>query len=74
MCVWLQLGLQALKKAGREHSMRHFVQDAAHALPSLSQQFHRVAQRKFHVQFNAAVTESQKQFSDFLTTEDSMDE
>lgn len=70
----MQLGLQSLKKAGREHSMRHFVEDAALVLPSLSQQFYRIAIRKFHVHFGQASVDSAKQFSDFLTTEDSMDE
>ena len=70
----VQLGLQSLKKAGREHSMRHFVEDAALILPTLSHQFHQVAVRKFHVRFDSGMAESQRQFKDFLTTEDSMDE
>lgn len=70
----MQLGLQALKKAGREHSMRHFIEDAGHALPSLSKQFQYIAYCKFHVHFDAAAKESERQFNDFLTTEESMDE
>ena len=54
--------------------MRHFVEDAALVLPSLSQQFYRIAIRKFHVHFGQASVDSAKQFSDFLTTEDSTDE
>lgn len=69
-----QLGLQSLKKAGREHSMRHFIEDASHVLPALAQDFHHIASHKFHVHFDTATADSQRQFRDFLTTEDSMDE
>lgn len=54
--------------------MRHFVEDAAQILPTLSHQFHQVAVRKFHVRFDSGMADSQRQFKDFLTTEDSMDE
>ncbi len=71
---WMQLGLRALKKAGREHSMRRFVQDAAAAMPALAADFESIASRRFHVDLNASVRPSCRQFQDFLTSEDNDDQ
>lgn len=66
----VELGLRALKKAGREHSMRHFVQDAIAAMPSLAVEFADIASHRFHVDLHSSVKPSRKQFPDFLTSED----
>ena len=66
----MQLGLRALKKAGREQSMRRFVQDAAAAMPALASQFKAVALTRFHVDPDMSVQPAQRQFYDFLTSED----
>ena len=71
---WMQLGLRALKKAGREHSMKHFVQDAAAAMPALAAEFESIASRRFHIDLNASVRPSCRQFQDFLTSEDNDDQ
>ncbi|KAA6424808.1 MAG: hypothetical protein FRX49_04982 [Trebouxia sp. A1-2] len=71
---WKTLGLRALKKAGREHSMRRFVQDAAAAMPALAADFETIASRRFHVDLNASVKPSCRQFQDFLTSEDNDDQ
>ncbi|DBA76635.1 TPA: hypothetical protein ACH3X2_008679 [Trebouxia sp. C0005] len=70
----VELGLRALKKAGREHSMRRFVQDAAAAMPALAADFETIASRRFHVDLNASVKPSCRQFQDFLTSEDNDDQ
>lgn len=69
----VQLGLRALKKAGREHSMRRFVQDAVGAMPALASEFKSVARNRFHVDLDVAIQPSQKHFQDFLTSEDNED-
>lgn len=70
-CVHVvELGLRALKKAGREQSMRRFVQDAAAAMPALASQFKAVALTRFHVDPDMSVQPAQRQFYDFLTSED----
>ncbi|KAL3142673.1 hypothetical protein ABBQ38_002979 [Trebouxia sp. C0009 RCD-2024] len=66
----VELGLRALKKAGREHSMRRFVQDAVAAMPALASEFKSVARNRFHVDPDVAVQPSHKPFQDFLTSED----
>ena len=67
----MQLGLRALKKAGREQSMRRFVQDAMLAMPALASDFKAVAQNRFHINLELSVQPSRKPFYDFLTSEDS---
>lgn len=69
----VELGLRALKKAGREHSMRRFVQDAVGAMPALASEFKSVARNRFHVDLDVAIQPSQKHFQDFLTSEDNED-
>lgn len=70
----MQLGLRALKKAGREHSMRRFVQDAAAAMPTLAADFEHIALCRFHVDLDTVVRPShRKNFPDFLTSEDNDD-
>lgn len=66
----VELGLRALKKAGREHSMRHFVEDAIAAMPALRGQFDHVAAIRFRVDMHASQTSSRPNFPDFLTSED----
>ena len=66
----MQLGLRALKKAGREQSMRRFLQDAVVAMPALASEFKNVARNRFHVDLDTAVQPSHKPFQDFLTSED----
>lgn len=66
----MQLGLRALKKAGREQSMRRFVQDAMLAMPALASDFKAVARSRFHVELESAVLPSRRPFYDFLTSED----
>lgn len=70
----MQLGLRALKKAGREHSMRRFVQDAAAAMPALASDFESVASRRFHVDLDPSIRPSCRHFPDFLTSEDNDDD
>lgn len=72
-CSCLQLGLRALKKAGREQSMRRFVQDAMLAMPVLASEFKAVAQNRFHIDLEVSVLPSRKPFYDFLTSEDGDD-
>ncbi len=71
---WMQLGLRALKKAGREHSMRRFVQDAATVMPALAAHFESIASRRFHIDLDASVRPSSRKFQDFLTSEDNDDQ
>ena len=66
----MQLGLRALKKAGREHSMKRFVTDAVAAMPSLKQDFEHVADARFHVDMHSPSASSHNHFPDFLTSED----
>ena len=66
----MQLGLRALKKAGREHSMRRFVADAADAMPTLKEDFEHIASVRFHVDMHSAPESSHQHFPDFLTSED----
>ena len=66
----MQLGLRALKKAGREQSMRRFVQDAMLAMPALASEFKAVAHNRFHVEPEVSVQPSRRPFYDFLTSED----
>lgn len=66
----MQLGLRALKKAGREHSMRRFVQDAAVAMPALASDFKAVARNRFRVDLEVSVQPPRRSFYDFLTSED----
>lgn len=66
----MQLGLRALKKAGREQSMRRFVQDAMLAMPALASDFKAVARSRFHVDPEGSVLPSRRPFYDFLTSED----
>ncbi|DBA81789.1 hypothetical protein WJX77_000162 [Trebouxia sp. C0004] len=66
----VELGLRALKKAGREHTMRRFVQDATAAMPTLAAEFESIASRRFHVDLDASVSTTCRQFQDFLTSED----
>ena len=70
MLDFVQLGLRALKKAGREHSMRHFVEDAIAAMPALRGQFDHIAAIRFRVDMHATQTPSRPHFPDFLTSED----
>lgn len=70
IALWMQLGLRALKKAGREQSMRRFVQDASTAMPALASEFKAVALKRFHFDPEMSVQPKQIQFYDFLTSED----
>ncbi|DBB16320.1 hypothetical protein WJX82_011277 [Trebouxia sp. C0006] len=70
----VELGLRALKKAGREHSMRRFVQDAATVMPALAAHFESIASRRFHIDLDASVRPSSRKFQDFLTSEDNDDQ
>ena len=70
MLTDVQLGLRALKKAGREHSMQRFVQDAAAAMPALASEFKAVALSRFHVSADLSAQPARRQFYDFLTSED----
>lgn len=69
----MQLGLRALKKAGREQSMKRFVQDAMLAMPALASEFKDVAKNRFHVDPEVSVLPARRPFYDFLTSEDGDD-
>lgn len=67
---FVQLGLRALKKAGREHSMRRFVADAAAAMPALDRDFEQVAAARFHMDLRTQSAAPHSRFADFLTSEE----